>query len=606
MDNTQTSKEIREKFINFFKKKGHKIVPSSSLIPEDKTVLLTSAGMQQFIPYLTGEKSIIDEFGTRHLFSIQKCFRTPDIDEVGDDVHHTFFEMLGNWSIGEYEDKGYFKEGAIELSLDFLINEMGLEKERFWITIFKGGEGIEKDNEALGLWEKHGIPKEKIFEFGIGDNFWGPIGNSGPCGPCSEIHYDRGEKYGCGKETCGPNCPYCNRFVELWNLVFMQYNKNEDGSFKKLKQTNIDTGMGFERLISILQGKDSSYETDLFSPVIKKLEEISRKRYEKDSDFRIIADHTRGAVFLTSEGIIPSNIEKGYLLRRLIRRAVKCGKVLNLPESFLLEMAKKVIELYSPYYPKLKTEESEILTIVQKEQEKFAKTLKRGLKEFQKMIDLNTSKKIIEGEKAFNLYQNYGFPIELTEEMAKEKGFELDRKSFKEAKEKHQEASRAGKEKKFGGVGKEITEKITKYHTTTHLLHASLREVLGKHVKQMGSDITEERLRFDFSHPQKMTEEEIKKVEEIINQKIKEDLKVKKEEKKLEEALDSGALSFFKEKYPEIVNVYTVFNEKTNEVFSKEICAGPHIERTSELGHFKIKKEQSSGSGVRRIKAILE
>jgi alanyl-tRNA synthetase len=600
------AKEIREKFINFFKEKDHKTVPSSSLIPEDQTVLLTSAGMQQFIPYLTGEEDVEKRFGSRHLASVQKCFRTPDIEEVGDDVHHTFFEMLGNWSIGEYNDKGYFKEGAIKLSLEFLIKVIGLKKERLWITIFKGSEDIGKDTEALELWKKYGIPEERIFEFGIEDNFWGPIGGSGPCGPCSEIHYDRGEKYGCGKETCGPNCPDCNRFVELWNLVFMQYNKKEDGSLEKLKQTNIDTGMGFERLVSILQEENSAYETDLFKPIIEKIEEISNQSYNENSNFRIIADHTRGAVFLTSEGIIPSNVERGYLLRRLIRRTVNCGKILNLPKNFLTETIKEVIKVYSPYYPELSSKESEILTVIQKEQEKFEKTLKTGLKEFQKVIDSNKEKKIIEGEKAFNLYQNYGFPIELTEEMAKKEGFEIDKQGFKEAKEKHKEASRAGKEKKFGGVGKEVTEKRTKYHTTTHLLHASLRKVLGEHVKQMGSDITEERLRFDFSHPQKITEQELKEVEDLINKKIKEDLKVKKEEKSLKEAIDSGALSFFKEKYPEKVSVYTIFNEKTNEVFSKEICAGPHVNRTSELGHFKIKKEQSSGSGVRRIKAILE
>jgi alanyl-tRNA synthetase len=602
----QTGKEIREKFINFFKERDHKIVPSSSLIPEDQTVLLTSAGMQQFIPYLTGERSVEERFGSRHLVSIQKCFRTPDIDEVGDDVHHTFFEMLGNWSIGEYKDKGYFKEGSIKLALDFLINEIGLKKENFWITIFKGEKNIERDTEALNLWKKYGIPEERIFEFGIEDNFWGPIGGSGPCGPCSEIHYDRGEKYGCGNKSCGPNCPNCNRFVELWNLVFMQYNKKEDGSFEKLKHTNIDTGMGFERLISILQNKDSSYETDLFEPVIKKIEELSKKEYKKDSNFRIIADHVRGSVFLSSEGIIPSNIGRGYLLRRLIRRTVNCAKALGLSENFLLEISKEIIKIYSPYYPELKSKESEILTVIQKEQEKFEKTLETGLKEFQKLIESNKEEKVIEGKKAFDLYQNYGFPLELTEEMAKKEGFKVDKEGFKKSKEKHQEASRAGKEKKFGGVGKQSTEKTTKYHTLTHLLHASLRKVLGEHVKQMGSDITEERLRFDFSHPQKMTEQELKEVEEMVNEKIKEDLKVKREEKTLKEALESGALSFFKEKYPEKVSIYTIFNEKTNEVFSKEICAGPHIERTSELGQFKIKKEESSGSGVRRIKAILE
>jgi len=600
----KTSKEIKQAFLDFFKENGHQIVPSSSLIPEDKTVLFTSAGMQQFIPYLTGEKNALKDFGAEHLASVQKCFRTPDIDEVGDDIHHTFFEMLGNWSIGKNPKTGYFKEGSIKLALDFLIKKLGLKKERFWITIFKGEKDIPRDDEAFKLWEKYGIPKERIFEFGLKDNFWGPVGNSGPCGPCSEIHYDRGEEYGCKKPDCGPNCPNCNRFVELWNLVFMEYNKNEDDSLTKLSQTNIDTGIGFERLISILQEKDSAYETDLFSPVIKKLEEISGKKYDQTKEFRIIADHIRGAVFLISEGIFPSNIERGYLLRRILRRAIKCGKVLNLPEDFLIPVAKEVIKIYYSDYPELKSKETDILTVIQDEQQKFEKTLEKGLKQLEEIISRSSE---VTGSIAFDLYQNYGFPLELTEEIVREKGIQLiDPEAFYKAKEKHQEASRAGKEKKFGGVGKEVTYQITKLHTATHLLHAALRNILGEHVKQMGSDITEKRLRFDFSHSEKLTPEQIEKVENLVNQKIKENLRVEKEQMSFKEALGSGALAFFKEKYPDIVSVYTMSNPKTNKVFSKEVCAGPHVNGTLELGHFKIIKEESSGAGIRRIKAVIK
>jgi len=603
--------ELRKKFLDFFKKRGHKIVPSSSLIPEDKTVLLTSAGMQQFIPYLSGEKDVVEKFGTHHLASIQKCFRTPDIEEVGDENHHTFFEMMGNWSIGEDEEKEYFKEGAIKLALDFFVEELGLEKEKFWITIFKGENGIPRDEEALKIWQENGIPKERIKEFGLEDNFWGPVGEKGPCGPCSEIHYDRGEKFGCGSKDCGPNCKSCERFVELWNLVFMEYDKQEDGSFDKLPRRNVDTGIGFERLVALLQKKNSAYETALFLPIIKKIEQISGWKYEprtffgtkkvkgedKKRIFRIIADHIRGSVFLIADGVLPSNVERGYVLRRVLRRTIRYGKILKLPDNFSIDLAQKVIEIYQQVYPEVKSRQEEILTVIEKEEEKFEKTLERGLKEFDRLVQ---EKKEISGKEAFYLYETYGFPLEMTEEIAKEKGIKLEKEGFKKALEKHKEVSRAGVKRKFGGVGREAGYEAVKLHTATHLLHQALREVLGNQVKQMGSDINSERLRFDFSYSSKMTKEEIKKVEEIVNQKIEEDLEIKKEEMPLKEALDSGALAFFREKYPKKVTVFSIGN------FSKEICAGPHIERTSELGKFKIIKEESSGAGVRRIRAVLE
>ncbi len=586
--------ELRNKFFNFFEKRGHKIVPSSSLIPEDKTVLLTTAGMQQFIPYLSGQKDATEDFGGKTLASIQKCFRTNDIEEVGDDTHHTFFEMLGNWSIGGGKN-GYFKEGAIGLALDFLLKELGLEKERIWVTIFSGEGSVPKDNEAAEIWEKKGIPRGRILEFGSEDNFWGPVSDTGPCGPCSEIHYDRGEKFGC--KDCGPNCDKCNRFVEIWNLVFMEYDKKEDGSLKKLPQKNVDTGIGFERVTALLQGKKSAFETDLFDSIIKKLEEVSGKDYKENTKaFRVIADHARGGVFLISDNILPSNTERGYILRRVLRRAIRLGKVLKMPDSFLVVLAQEVINKFGEAYPELKLKEKEILNVIQKEQDKFEKTLERGLKEFDKI-----GYKKISGKEAFRLYESYGFPLELTKELAEEKEIEIvQEEDFEKALKKHKEISRAGVEKKFGGVGREAGYQEAKLHTATHLLHQALREVLGKEVKQMGSDVNSERLRFDFSYNFKMTDEEINKVEDIVNEKIKEDLKVEKKEMSLKKALDSGALAFFKEKYPDKVNVYSVGS------FSKEICAGPHAKKTSELGRFKIIKEKSSGAGIRRIRAVLE
>jgi len=590
--------ELRKKFLDFFEKRGHRIVASASLIPEDKTVLLTSAGMQQFIPYLSGEKDVLEDFGKRHLTSVQKCFRTPDIESIGDDTHHTFFEMLGNWSIGEDSEKGYFKEGTIKYALDFFTGELGFEKDKLWVTVFKGEKGISKDEEAVDVWRKNGIPKERIKGFGLKDNFWGPIGNTGPCGPCSEIHYDRGEKYGCGRSDCGPNCEKCERFVELWNLVFMEYNQESDGSFVKLPQRNIDTGAGLERLLSVLKNKNSAYETDLFQPIIRKVEEISSRKYEDNKKtFRIIADHLRGGVFLISDGVEPSNVERGYILRKILRRVVSYGKVLKMPDNFSIPVIKEIIKNYQNVYPEIKSQENDIITVVQKEEEKFEKALEAGIKETTSILTGGD----IDAGQVFSLYSTHGVPLEIIEELAKEFNREIkDRDKIKEEFKKHQEVSRAGAEKKFGGVGKEATYQSAKFHTATHLLHQALREVLGTHVKQMGSDITPERLRFDFFHPAKMTKEEIKRVEEIVNQKIKENLEVEKTEMSLGDALKSGALAFFKEKYPEKVTVYSIGS------FSKEICAGPHIKRSSELGHFKIIKEKSSGAEVRRIRAILD
>jgi len=554
------SAKLRQEFLSFFEKKGHKIVPSSSLIPTDPTVLFTSAGMQQFKKYYLGEKSPFGE----NAASCQKCFRTSDIEEVGDDTHLTFFEMLGNFSFGDY-----FKEEAIKIAYQFLFKELKLSPNDAIFTVFEGDEKIPFDNESTLIWKKLGISEGQIKKCGKEDNFWGPTGKEGPCGPTTEIHF---------------------KGTEVWNLVFNEYYQDKNGKLTTLKKKGVDTGMGLERLAMVCQKKKSVFETDLFEPIIKEMSGQNERAK------RIIADHIKGSVFLISEDVLPSNIERGYILRRILRRAIRYGKLLNLPKNFLIPLAQNTIEIYKKTYSEIKSKETDILTIIQNEEEKFEKTLEKGLKQFEKVADRGD----IKGEDAFHLFDTFGFPLELTEELAREKGIKVDVKGFNDSFKKHREISRAGVEKKFGGVGKEANYDSAKLHTATHLLHAALRKVLGEEVKQLGSDITSQRLRFDFSYPQKMTEEQIKEVENLVNQKIKENLEIKREEMPYEEALKSGALAFFKEKYPERVSVYSINK------FSKEICAGPHISRTSELGNFKIIKEESSGAGIRRIRAVLE
>jgi alanyl-tRNA synthetase len=571
------SRELRKKFLDFFEKKGHKIVPSSSLIPTDPSVLFTTAGMQQFKPYYLGEPS---PYGP-NVASCQKCFRTSDIDEVGDERHLTFFEMLGNFSFG-----GYFKEEAIKFALEFLTEVCKLQIDRMKFTYFKGDKETPEDIESKKILLKLKIPEEKIIGMGKEDNFWGPTGLEGPCGPTTEIHI---------------------RGTEVWNLVFNEYYKDREGKLTPLKQKGVDTGMGLERLAMISQEKKNVFETDLFEPIINELRitnyELGNVRSE-----RIIADHIKSSVFLISEGILPSNVERGYVLRRILRRAILHSKILNLPKNSLIKAAGSVIEIYKDVYPEVLSKQADILTVIENEKEKFEKTLEKGLKNLKLQIENCKSKKekILPGKVVFDLFQSYGFPFEITKEITKEEGLEVDEEDFKERFREHQKISRIGAEKKFGGhgiVNFQLTTnnlQLIKLHTATHLLHAALREIFGEKVKQMGSDISPERLRFDFSFERKLTNEEIKKVEDLVNQKIKEDLEVKKEEMSLKEALESGALAFFKEKYPERVTVYTIGN------FSKEICAGPHVKRTSELGNFKIVKEESAGAGIRRIKAILK
>ena len=542
------SKELRNKFLKYFEERGHKIVPSSSLIPKDGTVLLTTAGMQQFKLYYSGEKSPYGNNTT----SCQKCFRTSDIEEVGDESHLTFFEMLGNFSFG-----GYFKEEAIKLAKEF-IDSLNIKID--YVTVFEGDENTPKDEKSAEVWRKLGFSEKKgnLKFCNKKENFWGPTGEEGPCGPTTEIYAEG---------------------IEIWNIVFNEY-YCKNNKLEKLKIPGIDTGMGLERLALVLQKKETIFETDLFKPIIEKI------KFQDKKTTRIIADHIRGACFLIADGIIPSNTEKGYILRRILRRTIRFGKSVN-----LIGVAKVVIEEYKEIYPEL--ESNNILSVIKEEQEKLEKTLENGLRQFEKLEKIT-------GDDAFNLYQNYGFPFELTRELAEEKGIDVNENAFKEAFEKHQELSRKGMEQKFKGGLIDTSEQTTKYHTATHLLLAALRKVLDKDVQQKGSNITAERLRFDFNHDAKLTEEEVKQVEELVNQKIEEGVEVVCEEMPLNQAKKEGAVGVFGEKYGDMVKVYTIGD------FSKEICGGPHVERTSELGHFKITKQESPGAGMRRIRAILE
>ncbi len=608
-----TAKELRQKYLEFFKERGHTIIPSASLIPEnDSTVLFTTAGMHPLVPYLLGESH---PAGNR-LVDVQKCIRTSDIEEVGDNRHLTFFEMLGNWSLGDY-----FKKEAIERSWEFLTDKkyLGLDPARLYVTVFMGDENAPVDQESIDVWEKQfakaGIKAEicdynkpingdenyRIFPLPAKDNWWGPAGQTGPCGPCSEMFYDVAPQNGTLKKTFDEEVEGV-RIMEIWNDVFMEFNKTAEGRYEKLVQKNVDTGMGVERTISVLNGKKDTFDNELFWPLFQKIEELSGKKYgesvEVTRSMRIVADHIKAATFILgdSKAITPSNVDQGYVVRRLIRRAVRYGKQLGINEIFTFKLAEVVVEIYQDIYSELKKNREFIINQLVQEEEKFQETLERGLRQFEKIIGQGS----ISGKDAFDLYQTYGFPIEMTGELAKEKNILIDEKEFNEEIKKHQELSRAGAEQKFKGGLADHSEQVVKYHTAAHLMLAALRQVLGEHVAQKGSNITAERLRFDFSHGQKMTSEEIKQVENIVNEKIQADLPVQMEEMSLEEAKAQGATGVFESKYGEQVKVYTIDN------FSKEICGGPHVERTGVLGKFKIIKEESSSAGVRRIKAILE
>ena len=581
------AEELRKKFLKFFEKRGHKVIPSASLVPSEKVelagtqrVLFTTAGMHPLVPYLLGEKH---PHGKR-LTNIQKSLRTDDIDEVGDAWHNTFFEMLGNWSLGEY-----WKKDAIEWSYEFLTEELKVSREKIWVTVFAGDDDSPKDIESIKIWRKLKIPESRIVELGKEDNWWGPVGAIGPCGPDTEMFVDvTGKSHGSG---CQPG-DNCGRFSEVWNDVFMEYDKQPDGTYKKLKQKNVDTGMGVERTTAVLQNKDNVFDTELFSSAIQLIENKSANWNVKSA--RIIADHIRAAVFLIADGVTPANVDRGYILRRLIRRAIRHGRLLGINENLSHSVAKEFIRIFGDVYPEVRENSEKIHEELEAEEARFQKVLTGGLREFEKLGNNIT------GKDAFYLYETYGFPPELTFELTAEKGLRVDRTQFNSEFEKHKEKSREGAKKKFVGGLADHSEITIRGHTATHLLHQALRDVLGNQVHQTGSNITIERIRFDFSYGEKMSPEQIKEVEKIVNKKIKEDLKVTKTLMKQEEADKKGAIGLFPEKYEDKVSIYQIGD------YSTEYCGGPHVEHTGKVGKFKIMKEEGLGSGARRIKAVLD
>ena len=585
--------ELRNKYISFFKSKNHTEIGTSSLIPEnDPSVLFTTAGMHPLVPYLLGEKHP----GGQRLTDVQKCLRTGDIDEVGDACHLTLFEMLGNWSLGDY-----FKEESVTMSYEFLTKVLGIPKEKISVTCFEGDDKVPKDEETARTWEKLGIDRDRIYFYGREENWWGPAGITGPCGPDTEIFYDTGKEK-CGPE-CGPACS-CGKYLEIWNNVFMAYNKDKDGNYHELEQKNVDTGLGFERVLTVMNGKDSVYDTELFQNIIKKIEEISGKKYDETTkrEFRIVADHLRASTFILGDdkAVTPSNMDQGYVLRRLIRRSSRELRKLGVEGTQMKDIAKVIIDKYQEVYPELGRNQKFILTELEKEEQVFNKTLDKGLKAAEKIFEMIGDEQVLSGGLAFRLYDTYGFPIELTQELAREKGKKVDVEGFKNKFKEHQEKSRQGAAQKFKGGLADNSEETTKLHTATHLLNAALRKVLGDTVFQKGSNINPERLRFDFSFDRKMTDAEIAEVSRLVNEAIKSGLSVICEEMTVDEAKTSGAIGVFGDRYDKKVKVYSMGD------FSREICGGPHVTNTSELGNFKILKEQSSSSGVRRIKAVLE
>ena len=580
--------EIRNKYLEFFKNHGHAVIPSAPLIPEnDPSVLFTTAGMQPLVPYLLGERH---PAGTR-LTDYQKCVRTNDIEEVGDNRHLTYFEMLGNWSLGDY-----FKEESIQMSYDFLTKELNIPAEKISVTCFAGDEDCPRDNTTAECWKKAGIPEERIYYFGKDDNWW-IAGEEGPCGPDTEMFYDTG-KPKCSPE-CNPSCG-CGKYVEIWNNVFMEFYKDHNGKYSKLKQHNVDTGLGLERMTMLLEGKETPFETELFAPIMDKLVEL--QKVDNIASRRIIAEHLRSSMMIICDGGRPSNVDRGYILRRLIRRMVRHMNKLQISLDELSTLIELNVDNLKEMYPALNENKETIRTVILEEKDKFVKTLAKGEKEFAKEIETVKAqgKDTIPGKMVFRLYDTYGFPPEETEELAGENGMKIDKEEFEKLFKEHQEKSRAGAEQKFKGGLASTGEMETKYHTATHPLNAALKIVLGSHVHQRGSNITAERMRFDFSHPAKMTEEEKKATEDLVNEWIKEAIPVEHLEMKKDEAIRLGAEAMFIEKYGDIVSVYKIGDK------SLELCGGPHVQNTSELGHYKIKKEESSSSGVRRIKAILE
>ncbi len=577
--------ELRNKYLDFFTKHGHKVIPSAPLIPEnDPSVLFNTAGMQPLVPYLLGQKH---PEGTR-LTDYQKCIRTNDIEEVGDNRHLTYFEMLGNWSLGDY-----FKEESIAMSFEFLTKCLEIPVEKLSITCFGGNETIGKDELSASIWEKQGISKERIYF--LKDNWW-IAGETGPCGSDTEIFYDTG-KPKCSPQ-CNPDCD-CGKYVEIWNNVFMEFYKHEDGSITPLSQKNVDTGLGLERVNMLLQGKETPYDTEIFEPIMNKLESL--QKIDDIYSRRVVAEHLRSSMMIICDGGRPSNLDRGYVLRRLIRRMIRHMNKLQIELNELENLIELNIEILKEMYPDLGKNKETIKAVIIEEKDKFVKTLAHGEKEFEKEVKKlkEYGNNTIEGKVVFKLYDTYGFPPEVTSDLAKENNLNIDIDGFKKLFKEHQEKSRAGSEQKFKGGLASTGEMETKYHTATHLLNAALKQVLGNHVHQRGSNITAERMRFDFSHDAKMTDEEKKATEDLVNKWIEEAIPVEKLEMKKDEAIAQGAEAMFIEKYGDIVSVYKIGD------ISLELCGGPHVTNTRELGHFKIKKEESSSSGVRRIKAIL-
>lgn len=579
--------EIRKKYLDFFVKHGHKVIPSAPLIPEnDPSVLFTTAGMQPLVPYLLGEPH---PEGKR-ITDYQKCLRTNDIDEVGDNRHLTFFEMLGNWSLGDY-----FKEESIKMSFEFLTKELGIPKEKLSVTVFAGDDDCPRDTLSAECWKNAGIEESKIYYYGKEDNWW-IAGEEGPCGPDTEMFYDTG-KPACSKD-CQPSCD-CGKYVEIWNNVFMEYYKDKNG-YRKLAKQNVDTGLGLERMTMLLEGKETPFDTELFKPVMDKLKEL--QRVDIIESRRIVAEHLRSSMMIIADGGRPSNLDRGYILRRLIRRMIRHMNKLQIDLTEISTLIDLNINNLKEMYPELEKNKEIIKNVILEEKNKFVKTLDKGEKEFIKEMNRLVSKNenVITGEIVFKLYDTYGFPPEVTKDLATENNMTIDMKKFEELFKVHQEKSRAGAEHKFKGGLATTGEMETKYHTAIHLLNAALKQVLGSHVHQRGSNITAERMRFDFSHDSKLTPEEKQKIEDLVNEWIKQAIPVERMEMGKEKAIAIGAEAMFADKYGDIVTVYKIGDVST------EICGGPHVKNTKELGHFKIKKEESSSSGVRRIKAILE
>jgi alanyl-tRNA synthetase len=586
-----SSNKLKKMYLEFFQKNGHNVIANASLVPEnDPTALFISAGMHPLVPYLLGQPH---PSGTK-LVNVQKCLRTSDVDEVGDSFHLSFFEMLGNWSLGDY-----FKAESIPWSYEFLTSKewLGIDVERISVTVFAGDEDAPRDEESAGIWRSLGMPDERIYYLPKEDNWWGPAGATGPCGPDTEIFYDT------GIDACGPDCKPgcgCGKYNEIWNNVFMEYNKTHDGKYELLEQKNVDTGMGVERTISVLQGKKNVYETEIFTPLIQKIKEILEVEEipeEQEKSIRVVMDHVRAATFLLADGVVPRNIEQGYVLRRIIRGAIRHGRLMGIEKEFLSELSKVVIGIYGEDNTHLKANEATILDELRKESKKFSNTLAKGLNRFNR---ISRNKNAIDGKDAFLLYQSFGFPIEITRELGIENNIPVDVAGFEEELKKHQTVSKASATKKFGSGLADSAKETVKLHTATHLLNEALRKVISEDIVQRGSNITHERLRFDFNFDRKLTDEEKTAVEDMVNDLIKKAIPISMIETTLEEAKKMATQAVFGDRYGERVTVYSIGD------FSTELCSGPHVENTSELGTFKIVKQKGISAGVRRIRAVLE